>query len=132
MGVLPFISVFVGAGLGALLRWWLSLALNPYFTEVPLGTLASNLIGGFLVGVVVAYLSIKSDLSPEVRLFLITGFMGGLTTFSSFSAEVVTMLVRGQPGWALATVGMHLFGSLALTALGMMTVRWTMLGSPAL
>lgn len=117
------ISVFVGAGLGALLRWWFGLVLNPIFPTMPLGTLAANLLGGYLVGVAVAFFSIKSGLPPEWRLLAITGFLGGLTTFSTFSAEVVTLLERAQFGWALATAGIHLMGSLLLTALGMMSVR---------
>jgi fluoride exporter len=121
------LSVFVGAGLGALLRWWLGLALNPIFPTMPLGTLAANLLGGYLVGCAVAFFSLKSGLPPEVRLLAITGFLGGLTTFSTFSAEVVTLLERAQFGWALATAGIHLLGSLLLTALGMMTVRWLLM-----
>ena len=117
------VAVFCGAGLGALLRWWLSMALNPVFPTLPLGTLASNLIGGLLVGVAVAYFSHNTSLSPEVRLLAITGFLGGLTTFSTFSAEVVTLLGRTEYLWALAAAGVHLFGSLLMTAVGMMAVN---------
>lgn len=124
MAIYSICSIFIGAGLGALLRWWLGLALNPLFPTMPLGTLAANLLGGYLVGVAVAFFSLKSGLPPELRLFAITGFLGGLTTFSTFSAEVVTLLERAQFGWAIATAGIHLLGSLLLTALGMMTVRW--------
>lgn len=113
------LAVFCGAGLGALLRWWLSLTLNPIFPTLPLGTLAANLLGGLLVGLAVAFFSHNSSLAPEVRLFLITGFLGGLTTFSTFSAEVVTLLARTEYLWAFATAGFHLLGSLAMTALGM-------------
>lgn len=127
MAIYPILSVFIGAGLGACLRWWLGLVLNPVFPTMPLGTLAANLLGGYLVGVAVAFFSIKSGLPPEIRLFAITGFLGGLTTFSTFSAEVVTLLERAQFGWALATAGIHLFGSLLLTALGMMSMRWMLL-----
>lgn len=129
MAIYPVLSVFVGAGLGACLRWWLGLVLNPVFPTVPLGTLAANLLGGYLVGIAVAFFSIRSGLPPEVRLLIITGFLGGLTTFSTFSTEVVALLGRDQFGWALATAGVHLIGSLALTALGMMTTRW-MLANP--
>jgi CrcB protein len=129
MGVYSFIAVFGGAGAGACLRWWLGLVLNPVFPTVPLGTLAANWLGGYLVGVAVAYFSLNASLPPELRLLVVTGFMGGLTTFSTFSAEVVTLLSRGQFGWALATAGVHLFGSLALTALGILTVRWLLLRS---
>lgn len=90
---------------------------------MPLGTLASNLIGGYLVGVAVAFFAQNQGLAPEWRLFAITGFLGGLTTFSTFSAEVVTLLSRGQLSWAVATATAHLAGSLALTALGIATVR---------
>jgi CrcB protein len=102
---------------------------TPFSPTVPLGTLAANWLGGYLVGVAVAYFSLNASLPPELRLLVVTGFMGGLTTFSTFSAEVVTLLSRGQFGWALATAGVHLFGSLALTALGILTVRWLLLRS---
>ena len=118
------LSVFVGAGFGALLRWWLGLSLNAIFPTVPLGTLAANLLGAFLVGVAAAFFMIKVGLPPEWRLFIITGFMGGLTTFSTFSVEVVTLLSQLQFGWALAAASMHLFGSLLLTVAGMWLTRW--------
>ncbi len=92
----PAVAVFVGAGFGALLRWWLSMVLNPVFPTIPLGTLASNLIGGLLVGISVAYFSHNTSLPPEARLLAITGFLGGLTTFSTLSAEVVTLLGRTE------------------------------------
>lgn len=119
--MLPVLAICIGASLGALARWGLSLWLTT--TAFPYGTLASNLIGGYLVGVAVGLLAWRSDLSPLWRLFLITGVLGGLTTFSTFSAEVVGALERGQVGWALATVAAHLGGSLLLTALGLWTVR---------
>lgn len=120
------LAVFVGAGLGACARYGLSEALGRWLPNTPqfsLGTLAANLIGGYLVGVAIAFLAWRSDLSPLWRLFCITGVLGGLTTFSTFSGEVVLSLERGQPGWALATAAAHLLGSLALTALGLWTVR---------
>jgi fluoride exporter len=117
------LAVFIGAGLGACARFGLVEALNRWWPQLPLGTLAANLIGGYLVGVAIAILAWRSELSPLWRLFTITGVLGGLTTFSTFSAEVVTSLERGQPGWALATAAAHLAGSLALTALGLWTVR---------
>src|ERR1700739_2812658 len=120
---LGFGAVGLGAAFGAWLRWWLGLRLNPLFPTVPLGTLASNLIGGYLVGIAVAFFAQHEGLAPEWRLFAITGFLGGLTTFSTFSAEVVTQMSRGQTSWAAATVALHLGGSLALTALGIATVR---------
>ena len=118
-----FLAVGIGAALGAWLRWALGMGLNPIFPTVPLGTLAANLLGGYLVGVAVAFFGQHPGLSPEARLFAITGFLGGLTTFSTFSAEVVTLLARTQYFWALATASVHLFGSLAMTALGMFTVK---------
>jgi len=117
------LAVFVGAGMGACARYGLGEALNRWLPQMPLGTLAANLIGGYLVGVAIAFLTVRSDLSPLWRLFVITGVLGGLTTFSTFSAEVVRSLERGQPGWALITAAAHLAGSLALTALGLWTVR---------
>ncbi|CDI01882.1 MAG: fluoride efflux transporter CrcB [Candidatus Competibacter denitrificans] len=129
MGVYSFFAVFGGAGLGACLRWWLGILCNPLFPTVPLGTLAANLLGGYLVGVAVAFFAVNTSLPPELRLFIITGFMGGLTTFSTFSAEVVTLLTRGQIGWALVAAGAHLLGSLTLTALGILTVRGLLIRS---
>ena len=113
-----FIAVFGGAGVGAWLRWGLGQWLNPVFPTLPLGTVAANLLGGLLVGVASSYFSNHSTLAPEWRLLVITGFMGGLTTFSTFSVEVVTLIERQQYGWALATAFVHLLGSLALTAIG--------------
>ncbi|MBI2771896.1 MAG: fluoride efflux transporter CrcB [Burkholderiales bacterium] len=118
------LSISAGASLGALLRWLLSHKLNPLLPFLPPGTLAANLIGGYLVGVAVALFAALPDLPPQARLFVITGFLGGLTTFSTFSAEVVTQLQQGRPGWALATAFAHLVGSLALTAFGIATVSW--------
>jgi CrcB protein len=112
-------AVFTGAGLGALLRWFLGIRLNSVFPTLPLGTLTANLLGGLLVGFAVAWLGRHPGLPPELRLFVITGFLGGLTTFSTFSAEVVTLLSRGEYLWGLAAAGAHLAGSLALTAVGM-------------
>ena len=116
-------AVGFGAMLGAWLRWGLSAWLNPRAPEFPLGTLASNLVGGYLVGFAVAFFAARHDLSPEVRLFAITGFLGGLTTFSTFSAEVTQLLLNGEywigGGLALA----HLGGSLALTVAGIATFR---------
>jgi CrcB protein len=113
------LSVAVGAALGALLRWMLGVWFNPLFATVPLGTLAANLLGGYLVGVAVSVFTTHAGLPPELRLFVITGFLGGLTTFSTFSAEVVSLVQEGQWGWGLAAAGAHLVGSLVLTLLGM-------------
>jgi CrcB protein len=116
------VAVGLGAALGAWMRWLLTLAL-PADHHLPLGTFASNLIGGYLIGVIIEWLGTRTGVPPEVRLFAVTGFLGGLTTFSTFSAEAVYLLYRGEYGWALLHSGAHLFGSLAMTALGIMTVR---------
>jgi len=118
MSGLPVLAVFGGAGCGALLRWWLGGWLNPVFPTIPLGTVAANLIGGFLVGVASAFFAHNSALPPEWRLLIITGFLGGLTTFSTFSAEVVTLIGQQEHWWALGAAGLHLFGSLVLTGCG--------------
>lgn len=119
-----FLAVGVGAALGAWIRWWLGVRLNPLFLQLPLGTLAANLLGGYLIGVALAFFAHHTALPPEVRWFLVTGFLGALTTFSTFSAEVVTMIGAGQYGWALATAGIHLLGSLLMTGLGIVTFQW--------
>ena len=120
--MLSVLAICVGASMGALVRWGLGLWLSPGGL-LPWGTLAANLVGGYLVGVAIAFFAWKSELSPLWRLMAITGFLGGLTTFSAFSAEVVGAVLRGEPGWALATAAAHLLGSLVLTALGIATVR---------
>ena len=118
------LSICAGASLGALLRWVLAGRFNPLFPALPMGTLAANLIGGYLVGVAVAVFATMPQLPPQYRLFVVTGFLGGLTTFSTFSAEVVAQLQQGHTAWALATAFTHLLGSFALTALGIATVAW--------
>ena len=120
MSGLPMLAVFGGAGCGALLRWWLNGLLNPVFPTIPLGTLAANLIGGLLVGVASAFFTHNAGLSPELRLLIITGFLGGLTTFSTFSVEVVTLIGRQEYGWAMGAASVHLVGSLMLTAVGIL------------
>jgi CrcB protein len=117
-------AISAGASLGALVRWLLAGRFNPMFPALPLGTLAANLLGGYLIGIAVALFAQLPDLSPQLRLFVITGFLGGLTTFSTFSAEVVTQLQQGHTAWALATALAHLLGSFTLTALGILTVSW--------
>lgn len=118
-----FFAVGAGAAIGAWLRWGLSLWLNPRVANFPLGTLASNLFGGYLVGLAAAYFLQHEGLSAEWRLFVITGFLGGLTTFSTYSAEVVELLQRGEIAWAAGVALAHLAGSLLLTALGFATFR---------
>jgi CrcB protein len=118
-----FIAVGAGAAVGAWLRWGLGLWLNPVYPAIPAGTLAANLIGGYLIGIAIAFFAQHPGIAPEWRLLLITGFLGGLTTFSTFSAEVVTMITRGQFFWALATSALHLLGSLSATGLGLLTYK---------
>ena len=117
-------AVSIGASLGALLRWWLSAKLNGYFPNIPPGTLAANLIGGYVVGAAIAFFSTFASIAPEWRLLIITGFCGGLTTFSTFSAELMMQLKSGQLLWACAAAGTHLGGSLLMTAAGIVTVEW--------
>jgi CrcB protein len=120
MSGISILAVSVGAALGALLRWSLGLWLNPVFPTIPLGTLAANLIGGLLVGVASAVFAHHAALPPEWRLLIITGFLGGLTTFSTFSAEVVALIGRQEHWWALGAAGAHLIGSLVLTGIGIL------------
>jgi fluoride exporter len=115
--MLSVLAICIGASLGALSRWGLSLWLNPG-ALMPYGTLAANLIGGYLVGVCVAIFQAMPELDPVWRLALVTGFLGALTTFSSFSAEVVDMLMQQRYALALGTAALHLFGSLLLTVIG--------------
>lgn len=114
-----FVAVFTGAGLGAVLRWALGIWLNAIVWWLPLGTLAANLGGGLLIGLAGAFFLHNNTLPPEWRLLVITGFLGGLTTFSTFSFEVVSLLQRGEPGYALLTAAVHLAGSLLLTGAGL-------------
>ena len=123
MNAAGFVAVGFGAALGAWLRWGLGILLNPLFPTLPLGTLAANLVGGYLVGVAVEIFVQHAGVPPEVRLLIITGFLGGLTTFSTFSAEAVTLLARQQYAWALALIGSNLAGSLLMTILGILTVK---------
>lgn len=124
-----FLAIGIGAALGAWLRWGLGLWLNPTLTDLPLGTLAANLIGGYLIGLAVAFFMQNPNLSPEWRLFVITGFLGGLTTFSTFSAETVSLLMRGQYAWGTTIIAAHLGGSLLMTVLGMQTFKWLQAGT---
>ena len=118
---MTFLAIGLGAALGAWMRWGLGLWLNPLSATLPYGTLAANLAGGYLIGLAIAFFAQHPGLPPEWRLFAITGFLGGLTTFSTFSAEVFTLISRDQFVWALGAAAAHLFGSLALTALGVWT-----------
>jgi CrcB protein len=115
------LAISAGASLGAVLRWFLGSGLNALFPAIPPGTLAANLIGGYLIGLAVAFFGQQAGLAPEWRLFVITGFLGGLTTFSTFSAEVTTLLQQGRLLWAGGAIAVHVLGSLAMTLLGMAT-----------
>lgn len=119
----PLLAIALGAVLGAWLRYGLGLWLNPLFTTVPLGTLAANLLGGYLVGAAVAVFHINVELPPELKPFFVTGFLGALTTFSTFSAEVVHLIQSARYGWAAGAMALHLFGSLVMTGLGIFTIH---------
>lgn len=118
-----FVAVGIGAALGAWLRWWLGNWFNASTPSLPLGTLIANLAGGYLIGIAVQYFSTRSGLPLEVRLFCVTGFLGALTTFSTFSAEAVGLLSRGEYAWAFAHSAIHLFGSLVATFAGIATLK---------
>lgn len=118
-----FIAVGVGGMLGCWLRWGLGVGLNAALPNLPLGTLTANLIGGYLVGIAVEYFSQQGGLPVEMRLFVITGFLGGLTTFSSFSAEAVGLLMESRYAWAILLISSNLIGSLVMTVLGIFTLR---------
>jgi CrcB protein len=119
-----WLAVAIGGVLGCLLRWALALAWNSYFPTIPPGTLAANLIGCYIIGVCVAFFTTYPGFAPEWRLFLTTGFCGGLTTFSTFSAEMVLLLQAGRPLWALSGIAIHVAGSLLMTLAGIATVLW--------
>jgi fluoride exporter len=121
---MSILAVCVGASLGALLRWQLGVQLNSYFPTVPPGTLAANLIGAFVVGAGIGYFAAFPAARAEWRLLLITGFCGGLTTFSTFSAEIVALLRAGQRAWACGAIAMHLGGSLVMTIAGIVSMSW--------
>lgn len=118
------IAICVGASLGALLRWWFGMQLNSLFPAIPPGTLTANLVGGYIIGLAIAFFATYPAIAPEWRLIVITGFCGGLTTFSTFSAEIVTLLQQGRSLWALGAAASHLFGSVIMTLAGIGTVTW--------
>ncbi len=118
------VAISVGASAGALLRWWLGDRLNAALPLLPPGTLAANVIGGYIIGAAIAFFASFPALPPEWRLLVITGFCGGLTTFSTFSAEVVGLLQRGEPLWALGEVAVHVSASVLMTFAGIATVLW--------
>jgi CrcB protein len=123
MSYAAFAAVGIGAAFGAWSRWGLAVALNHMVPALPLGTLIANLAGGFLIGAGFEWFMQHTTLPTEYRLFFITGFLGSLTTFSAFSLEAVMLLQEARYGWALALIGSHLVGSLAMTLLGFAVVR---------
>ena len=119
----PLISIALGSILGAWLRWLIGLKLNPIFPAIPLGTVTVNFIGGFIIGFAISYFS-QSALSPNYKLFMITGFCGALTTFSTFSAEIIALLQQGKLSYAVAAIVIHVIGSLVFTLIGMSLHQW--------
>src|SRR6266700_6210016 len=117
------LAVGGGAAIGAWLRWGLGIMLNPVFPTLPLGTLSANLIGGLLMGFAMEVITRYAVLGPELRLLVTTGFLGGLTTFSTFSAEVVTLLLRKEYLWGSIAIATHVIGSLVMTILGIVLIR---------
>jgi fluoride exporter len=118
------IAVAIGGVIGCVLRWVLAVFLNSAFPTIPPGTLAANLIGCYIIGVALGFFTLYPAFAPEWRLLITTGFCGGLTTFSTFSAEIVTLLQAGRTLWAAAAISLHLIGSLAMTIAGILTVSW--------
>ncbi|AXE31416.1 fluoride efflux transporter CrcB [Chromobacterium phragmitis] len=118
------LAIAVGASCGAVLRWFLGLRLNSLLPSLPPGTLAANLIGGYIIGLAVAFFADMPSLSPMWRLLIITGFCGGLTTFSTFSAEVVDLLRQGQLQPAFSAIAVHVSGSLLMTMAGIASWHW--------
>ncbi|MDS4068559.1 MAG: fluoride efflux transporter CrcB [Candidatus Competibacter sp.] len=123
MGFYAFLAIGIGAASGAWLRWGLGILLNPVFPTLPLGTLAANLLGGFLMGMAMHLLTQHAILAPEIRLAITTGFLGGLTTFSTFSAETVTLLLREEYLWTLAIILVHVIGSVGMTLVGIQAMK---------
>lgn len=117
------LAVFIGGGLGSVLRWAVSLKLNPVHSHIPLGTLTVNLVGGFIIGLALALFTRMTNVDPLWKLLITTGFCGGLTTFSTFSLEVVYLMQDGRFVWAVANMLLNLAGSLAMTLLAFMLVR---------
>jgi CrcB protein len=117
------LAISLGASLGAIMRWVLGLVFDSMSVAIAMGTLAANLIGGFLIGVAMAFFSAHTELSPQWRLLIITGFLGGLTTFSSFSGELTLMIQEGRLSIALITVMLHVMGSILMTFLGIYTYQ---------
>ncbi len=120
----PILAISIGSAAGGLSRWWLGLRLNALFPTLPPGTLAANLIAGYIIGGAVGLFAQLPGLAPEWRLLVITGFCGGLSTFSTFSSEVVALIQRGQLAWAAGEIAIHVAGSLAATLAGLASAQW--------
>lgn len=121
----PILAISLGAALGALLRWQFGVKFNTYFPLLPPGTLVANLVGGYIIGLAIAFFAQAPQIAPEWRLLIVTGFCGGLTTFSTFSAEVITLLQSGRMLWAMGAIATHVAGSLIMTLAGLAT--WQLL-----
>jgi CrcB protein len=121
--LISILVIATGASLGAILRWYFANRLNASFPQLPPGTLAANILGAYLIGIAMAVFLTFPALSPQWRLLTVTGFLGGLTTFSTFSAEVVTAILEGRGIWATSTVAAHVLGSIVMTLCGVGTVR---------
>ena len=115
--------IAIGASLGAWLRWILGMKLNALYPTIPPGTVVANMVGGYIIGLAIAVLAASPSLSPEWRLLIITGFCGGLTTFSTFSAETVALIQEGRLLWALGSISLHVVGSLVMTAAGLLSYQ---------
>lgn len=118
------VVISLGASCGALLRWWFGMQLNALFPSIPLGTLTSNLLGAYVIGAAVAIFASSSAIAPEWRLLIMTGFCGGLTTFSTFSVELATLVKQGEALWSGAIIMAHVAGSLLMSLAGMATIEW--------
>lgn len=123
------LAIFSGAGFGALLRWFLGTKLNSLYPSIPIGTLSANLLGGYLIGLFIAFFASNTALAPEWRLFIITGFLGGLTTFSTFSAEIVTLIQEGRLSLSIVAALLHVMGSIMMTLLGIASYTLLQKGS---
>lgn len=119
----PLLAVFLGAAIGGVLRWLISLRLNLLFPHLPPGTLLVNLVGGLIIGGAMAWFCKYPQIDPAWKLFIITGFCGGLTTFSTFSAEIMLLLQGGKYLWALGSILLHVTGSVVMTIVGFILVN---------
>lgn len=117
-------AIAIGASLGAWIRWGLGMRLNALFPTIPPGTVVANLVGGYIIGLALAFFASNPSISQEWRLLIMAGFCGGLTTFSTFSAETLTLIQEGRIVWALGAIGLHVIGSLVMTALGLLTYQY--------